>query len=338
MRAARAPLAAPQALALLAVLACAALLAALGAGSVALAPAEWLGALFGRGGGVAETVVWQLRLPRALTGFAVGGLLALAGALLQGLLRNPLADPYVLGISGGAALAALLALLAGWPLLAVQGAAAAGAAAALALLFALAHRALFARQDWHGEQAAAGVLLTGVMIASLSAALLALLLSAAPEAQVRPMLFWLLGDLGGAASLPAAGVALAALAVLLAVARSRAGALDLMLRGDAQAHTQGVAVARERRLLVALAACATGVAVTLAGAVGFVGFVAPHLMRFLMGNAQRALLPASVLAGGTLVVLADTLARTAVAPLQLPVGVVTALIGAPLFLWLLTRR
>jgi iron complex transport system permease protein len=338
MRAARAPLAAPQALALLAVLACAALLAALGAGSVALAPAEWLGALFGRGGGVAETVVWQLRLPRALTGFAVGGLLALAGALLQGLLRNPLADPYVLGISGGAALAALLALLAGWPLLAVQGAAAAGAAAALALLFALAHRALFSRQDWHGEQAAAGVLLTGVMIASLSAALLALLLSAAPEAQVRPMLFWLLGDLGGAASLPAAGVALAALAVLLAVARSRAGALDLMLRGDAQAHTQGVAVARERRLLVALAACATGVAVTLAGAVGFVGFVAPHLMRFLMGNAQRALLPTSVLAGGTLVVLADTLARTAVAPLQLPVGVVTALIGAPLFLWLLTRR
>jgi iron complex transport system permease protein len=338
MRAARAPLAAPQALALLAMLACAALLAALGAGSVALAPAEWLGALFGRGGGVAETVVWQLRLPRALTGFAVGGLLALAGALLQGLLRNPLADPYVLGISGGAALAALLALLAGWPLLAVQGAAAAGAAAALALLFALAHRALFARQDWHGEQAAAGVLLTGVMIASLSAALLALLLSAAPEAQVRPMLFWLLGDLGGAASLPAAGVALAALAVLLAVARSRAGALDLMLRGDAQAHTQGVAVARERRLLVALAACATGVAVTLAGAVGFVGFVAPHLMRFLMGNAQRALLPASVLAGGTLVVLADTLARTAVAPLQLPVGAVTALIGAPLFLWLLTRR
>jgi iron complex transport system permease protein len=338
MRGARAPLAAPRAIALVALLAVAALAAALGAGSVALAPADWLDALLGRGEGVAQAVVWQLRLPRALTGFAVGGLLALAGALLQGLLRNPLADPYVLGISGGAALAALLALLAGWPLLAVQGAAAGGAAAALALLFALAHRALFARQDWHGEQAAAGVLLTGVMIASLSAALLTLLLSAAPEGQLRPMLFWLLGDLGGASSLPGAGFALAALAVLLAVARSRAAALDLMLRGDAQAHTQGVAVARERRLLVALAACATGVAVTLAGAVGFVGFVAPHLMRFLMGNAQRGLLPAAVIAGGTLVVVADTVARTVVAPLQLPVGVVTALIGAPLFLWLLTRR
>lgn len=338
MRPARALLATPHALAVLALLACGALVAALGAGSVALAPSEWLRALVGLGDGVADTVVWQLRLPRALTGFAVGGLLALAGALLQALLRNPLADPYVLGISGGAALAALLALLAGWPLIAVQGAAAAGAAAALVLLFALAHRALFARQDWHGEQAAAGVLLTGVMIASLSAALLTLLLSAAPEAQLRPMLFWLLGDLGGAASLTAAGVALLLLAVLLAVARGRAGALNLMLRGDAQATTQGVAVERERRLLVALAACATGVAVTLAGAVGFVGFVAPHLVRFLMGNDQRGLLPASVLAGGTLVVLADTVARSAVAPLQLPVGVVTALIGAPLFLWLLTRR
>lgn len=338
MRAARVPLAAPQALTLLALLAVVALLAALGTGSVALAPGEWLGALFGRSDAVAEAVVWQLRLPRALTGFAVGGLLALAGALLQGLLRNPLADPYVLGISGGAALAALLALLAGWPLLAVQGAAAAGAAAALALLFALAHRALFSRQDWHGEQAAAGVLLTGVMIASLSAALLTLLLSAAPEAQLRPMLFWLLGDLGGAASLPAAGVALVALALILLVGLTRAGALNLMLRGDAQAHTQGVAVERERRLLVTLAACGTGVAVTLAGAVGFVGFVAPHLVRFLIGNDQRSLLPASALAGGTLVVVADTVARSVVAPLQLPVGVVTALIGAPLFLWLLTRR
>ena len=126
--------------------------------------------------------------------------------------------------------------------------------------------------------------------------------------------------------------------MLAAIAATQARALDVLVRGDVQAATQGVDVTRVRRRLVLVAALATGTAVTLAGAVGFVGFAAPHVMRLLLGNEQRVLLPASVLGGGTLVLMADTAARTVVAPLQLPVGVLTALLGAPLFLWLLVRR
>jgi iron complex transport system permease protein len=245
----------------------------------------------------------------------------------------------VLGVSGGAALAALAALALGASLVTMQLAAAAGALAALALLFALAGRALLAQQATaYGDEATTRLLLAGVMIAALCAALIALVLTLAPEAQLRPMLFWLLGDLSAATDLRQALVALTLLAVALWLAARRARALDLLLRGDSQAQTQGVAVARTRRALVLIAALATGAAVLLAGAVGFVGFVAPHLLRLAIGNAQRTLLPAAALAGGLLVLAADTVARTAFAPLQLPVGVVTALIGAPAFLWLLTRR
>lgn len=322
----------------LAALALAAIALALAAGSVALPPAELIAALAGRGEGLAATLVWELRLPRALAGFAVGGLLALAGALLQGLLRNPLADPYVLGISGGAAVAALLGLLAGLAAPWLQVAAAGGAFAALALLFLLARRAFFVRDAIAGEQATTTVLLTGVMIASFAAALLSLLLSLAPDAALRPIIFWLMGDLSAAGGLGQAAGALLALLVAAALAQRRAAALNLLLRGDVAAMTQGVEVEALRRGLIVIAAAATGIAVTLAGAVGFVGFVAPHLMRLLLGNDQRVLLPASVMAGGSLVVVADTLARSVVAPLQLPVGVVTALIGVPLFLWLLRHR
>jgi iron complex transport system permease protein len=220
----------------------------------------------------------------------------------------------------------------------MQTASAAGALAALGLLFALARQALFMRDALHGEEATTRVLLTGVMIAAFCSALLSVILTLAPEAQLRTMVFWLLGDLGGATDLPHALAALAVLAIGLALAVRQARALNLMLRGDAQATTQGVDVARKRRVLVLVAALATGTAVMLAGAVGFVGFVAPHLLRLAIGNDQRFLLPAATLAGGLLVVAADTVARAAFAPLQLPVGVVTALIGVPVFLWLLARR
>jgi len=329
---------APLALGALTAASLAALMAALLAGSLALPLPQLAAALLGQDDGLASTVLWTLRLPRALAGFAVGGLLALAGALLQGLLRNPLADPYVLGISGGAAVAALLGLLAGLVSPWLQLAAAGGAFGALALLFLLARRAFFVRDAAAGEQATTSVLLTGVMLAAFSAAMLSLLLALAPDAQLRPMVFWLMGDLGNAASLSQAGGALLALAALVLLAWRRARALNLMLRGDVLAMTQGVEVEAQRRVLVLIAALATGLAVTLAGTVGFVGFVAPHLVRRVLGNEQRVLLPASVLTGGTLVVVADTIARTAVAPLQLPVGVVTALIGVPVFLWLLRHR
>jgi iron complex transport system permease protein len=152
------------------------------------------------------------------------------------------------------------------------------------------------------------------------------------------MVFWLLGDLGGATSLTYALVSLVVLGAGLALALHRAPALNLLLRGDVQAFTQGVDVERTRRVLVVISAIAAGTVVTQAGAVGFVGFVAPHLVRLVLGNDQRVLLPAAALAGGTLVVLADTVARSAFAPVQLPVGVVTALFGVPVFLYLLRRR
>jgi iron complex transport system permease protein len=310
---------------------------ALAVGSVPLSLAQLAAALQG-GDTLGSDLVWHLRAPRAVAGFAVGAGLALSGAILQGLLRNPLADPYILGISGGAAVAALTALGFGLGAVFVQVAAALGALATLALLFGLTRRAMFSRDVLQSEQATTNVLLTGVMLAAFSAALLSLALSLAPDARLRTMVFWLLGDLSGATDMRAA--LMVAMLVILAFvwARSQAPALNLLLRGDLQAFTQGVRVARTRRTLVLVAALATGAAVTLAGAVGFVGFVAPHLMRLALGNDQRLLLPASMLAGGTLVLLADTVARTAFAPLQLPVGVITALIGVPVFLWLLARR
>jgi iron complex transport system permease protein len=320
----------------LAVAAAASLLLALLVGSVAL-PLRDLAAWLGGAEVPMVASVIELRLPRVLAGFAVGALLATAGALLQALLRNPLADPYVLGVSGGAAVAALGALALGAALWVMQLAAAVGALATLALLFALARRALFTRDALHGEQATTVVLLTGVMIAAFASALLSVVLTLAPENQLRTMVFWLLGDLSGATSLPHALASLAVLALVLLLALRHAPAINLLLRGDVQAFTQGVDVERTRRKLVLLAAVAAGTVVTQAGAVGFVGFVAPHLVRLLIGNDQRQLLPAAALAGGTLVVLADTFARSAFAPVQLPVGVVTALFGVPVFLWLLRR-
>ena len=310
---------------------------ALCAGSVAIPlPDVWASLWSGAGPGA--DIVRGLRAPRALSGFAVGTALALSGALLQALLRNPLADPYVLGISGGAAVAALLALALGLSTLAVQAAAIGGALLTLMLLFLLARRALYSTSAALGEQATGAVLLTGVMLASFAAALMSLVLSLAPEGRLRTMVFWLLGDLAGATHVVPALFILALIGLLLALARADARALNLMMRGDLQAFTQGVRVVVIRRRLILIAAVATASAVTLGGAVGFVGFVAPHLVRTVAGNDQRVVLPASMLLGGALVVTADTVARTAFAPLQLPVGVLTALIGVPVFLWFLGRR
>lgn len=334
------------ALPLLVVANAAAFVVALASGSVGAAPGDVWNALVGLldaapgvdAGSTPELVVRTLRLPRAISAFAVGALLALAGAILQGLLRNGLADPYVLGVSGGAAFAALLALSLGASLWLAQAASAAGALAALALLFGLARRAFFSTNVQYAEEATTGVMLTGVMIAAFSAAGLSLLLSLATDLQLRGMVFWLLGDLAAATDLRLALLAVVALVLLLGIAVARARALDLMLRGDMLAFTQGVDVAATRRVLIVVAAAATGIAVTIAGAIGFVGFVAPHVMRLAIGNAQRVLLPAATLAGGLLVLVADTVARTALAPVTLPVGVVTALIGVPVFLWLLRRQ
>jgi len=318
-----------------------ALVAALRFGSVDVPAGDIARALLdelrGRDGSSLAATLLSLRLPRALTAMAVGGLLALSGALLQALLRNPLADPYVLGVSGGASCAAMLAIAAGLGALAIALCAAGGAFAALALLFVLAHRALFARDaaQEHGRDGA--ILLTGVMIASLSAAALSLALALAPDGRLRTMVFWLMGDLQGAIHPQLALFAVACWFLLLLIARRDAAALNLMLGGDLLAYTQGVPTAQVRRRLVVVTAAATGLAVALAGAVGFVGFVAPHLVRRLVGADQRVVLPAASLLGAVLVLVFDTIGRTIAAPLQLPVGALTALVGVPVFLWQLQR-
>ena len=314
-------------LAALAALALASLVTALLAGSYAVAPGAVWGALTGAGQDTAGAVVSGLRLPRALAAFACGGLLALAGALMQVLLRNPLADPYVLGISGGAAVGALLAMLAGLALAWINLLAFAGAFAAMLLVFGLA------RGD--GSWTQTRLLLTGVIVAAGCSAVVALILSVAPEHQLRSMLFWLMGDLSHAGT---PWPALLVLALGLAAALPLSRDLNLLARGDLIARTLGVQVRSLRGAVYVLASLLTAVAVTTAGSVGFVGLVVPHLVRLAVGNDQRVLLPAATLAGGSLLVIADTLARTVVAPQQLPVGVLTALLGVPVFLYLLSRQ
>jgi iron complex transport system permease protein len=258
--------------------------------------------------------------------FVVGGLLALAGALMQVLLRNPLADPYVLGISGGAAVMALAAMLLGLGAAWVNGGALLGALVSMLLVFGLAH----GRGQWTPTR----LLLTGVVVAAGWGAVISFMLAISPERNLRGMLFWLMGDLGHEAA--AIGSWLLLLAGLL-IAFSQARPLNLLVRGELQAAALGVDVRPLRMGIYVLASLLTATAVTLAGTIGFVGLVVPHMLRLVVGGDHRVLLPASVLLGGSLLVLADTLARTLLAPQQLPVGVVTALIGVPVFLWLLYR-
>ncbi len=322
-------------LGLLAFTALLSLLIALAVGSVPLSLGEVAAALLffahGDAPNLAREVVFSLRLPRALSVFACGGLLALSGALMQVLLRNPLADPYVLGISGGAAVGALAAMLLGFGGgaafgLGLQAAAFIGALAATGLVFGLA------RGD--GSWTQTRLLLTGVIVAAGCGAAVALMLSLAPEQQLRGMLFWLMGDAGEAT---APWLPLFILAMGLSIALFFAHELNLLTRGAVMAATLGAHVPRLRLLLYFLAALLTATAVTSVGSVGFVGLVVPHVVRLALGNDQRLLLPAATLAGAALLTLADTLARSVIAPQQLPVGVLTALIGVPVFLFLLAR-
>lgn len=283
----------------------------------------------------ASEVIHQLRLPRALAAFAAGGLLAYAGALMQVLLRNPLADPYVLGLSGGSAVGALGAMLLSLGAFFINLGAFLGALATVALVFALGNRDLARMPGTGMVDATPRLLLTGVIVASGWSAIITVILIVAPEGKLRGMLFWLMGDLGGADSYAAAVVTLPALLLFIYPA---ARELNVMMRGPDVAHALGVRVGTLRRMVLVGASLATAVAVTTAGTVGFIGLIVPHAMRLAIGNDQRVLLPACALAGGTLLLLADTVARTAFAPQQIPVGVVTALVGVPTFMFLLLRR
>jgi iron complex transport system permease protein len=280
----------------------------------------------------------DLRLGRASSAFVTGAALALAGVMMQALVRNPLADPYVLGVSAGAAVGALAALLFGAALWAVDLGAFGGAIGVSLLLYLLARRDLGGMRVGMPGGGLGGartgesgvLLLTGVVLASACMALVTLMLSVAPESRLRGMVFWMIGDLAGTSWRLLPWVVTGS-ALLLGLRRARA--LNVMALHTDAAVTLGVDVAAQRRFLFVCSGLLTACAVTTGGSIGFVGLVVPHACRHAFGPDHRILLPAAALAGGSFLVLADTLARTVLAPQQLPVGVLTSLIGVPVFLF-----
>jgi iron complex transport system permease protein len=275
---------------------------------------------------LARSLIFELRLPRALTAFAAGGALALAGALMQVLLRNPLADPFVMGVSGGAAVAALSAMLIGLSGFGVDAAAMLGALGATILVFALARG--------EGGWTPTRLLLTGVVVAAGASAVVSMLLTLGDETQLRGMLFWLMGDLAFSSN---PGALLGIFVVALGISFPFARQLNVLARSEIQARVLGAPVDALRIGIFLASSVLTGASVTTAGTIGFVGLVTPHLARSLLGADHRLMLPASALLGGTLVMVADLCARTLFAPRQLPVGALTAFVGAPLFLFLMRR-
>ena len=301
--------------------------AAMASGSATISIEEVIRSLDGDAPDHIRTLVMDLRLPRALTAFGVGGLLAVTGVLMHVLLRNPLADPYILGSSGGAAVAALLSMLLGWGSTIIDLAAFGGAMVATLLVFSIAQGT--------GSWAPSRLLLTGVVLAAGFSAMTTLLLALSPDQNLRGMLFWLMGDLSFS-YLPARSLWLLTAIIVGGSLVSRH--LNVLARGDLQAAIVGLPVTAFRLIIFAIAALATAVSVTTAGVIGFIGLVVPHLIRLVAGSDHRIILPASALAGGSLLVIADTLARTVMAPRQLPVGALTAALGVPLFLILMRRN
>ena len=276
--------------------------------------------------------ILQLRLYRVLCGFVVGAGLAVAGAVLQALLRNPLAEPYVLGVSSGAGLGAALVItfgLAARSALALPAGAFLFALATLALVYALARQ--------HGRTSIYGLLLSGVILSAIASSLLMLLLALATTEGLHGITWWLLGNLqGDSTAALALGSVLIAAAFLVVWWLARD--LDALALGPEMAHHLGIAPGLVTLLGLGCATLLTAAAVAMSGLIGFVGLIVPHAVRALVGPGHRRLLPAAALAGGCFLVVCDAFARTAFAPIEVPVGVVTALLGGPFFLWLLRRR
>jgi iron complex transport system permease protein len=301
-------------------------------GSVPISTSDVLGALTGDADPVVRDIVLRLRLPRVILGVLVGGGLAMAGATFQALLRNPLAEPYILGISGGASVGAVAVLALGWITAgswALPLAAFAGALVAIGLVFRVATatgRAMDVRV----------LLLAGVVVAAFFSACIAFILSVSPARTVQSAVLWIMGSLAGATwrgVVLTAGYTLPAVLLLLGLARP----LNLLAIGEETAHHLGADVERVKRASLGIAALVTAAGVAVAGVIGFVGLVVPHTLRLIVGSDHRALLPLSFLAGAAFLTLADLVARLALAPTEIPIGVITAFIGVPLFLALLRR-
>lgn len=290
-----------------------------------------------------EAVVWAIRLPRVLLAVLVGAALGVAGAAMQGLFRNPLADPSLLGISAGASLAAVAVIVLQEKVLklvsAVPGtggvaayllplAAFAGACATTLFVYRVSRRG--------GRVLVSTMLLVGIATNGLAGAVTGLFTYAATDAQLRSITFWGLGSLGGA-TWPTIATLLPCLALPLLFLPRLGKALNLLALGEEQAAHLGLPVARIKWQVIGLTALAVGASVAMAGTIGFLGFLVPHVLRLLGGPDHRFVLPASALGGALVLLLADTLARTAVAPAELPIGILTALLGAPVFLWIVMR-
>ena len=318
-------------------------LLALGIGAVRVPPAQVLSALFGWHDealtDTMRTVVQTVRLPRVLQGLLAGSALAVSGVLLQALFRNPLADPALIGVSAGAALGAVAVIVLGATLLVgvsrVLGvwtlplAAFAGALLTALLVFALARR--------DGVLDPTTMLLCGIAINALTGAGIGLLTYLASDEQLRNLTFWSLGSLGAATWGSLMGMAPVAL-VLLVGAPLLARPLNALLLGESEALHLGIAVERLKRWVITLAAAGAGAVVAVCGVIGFIGLIAPHMARLLAGPDHRVVLPLAALLGASLLTAGDLIARVAVRPAELPIGILTALLGAPFFLWLLRRR
>jgi iron complex transport system permease protein len=308
------------------------LLLSISFGAVDLSFGELLATLTGAGDPAHGVILWELRIPRALLAVLVGGALALAGATFQALLRNPLAEPYILGISGGAAVGAVLVLSLGLATVgswALPGAAFGGALAAIFLVFRIARRA-------DRSMDVRVLLLSGVVVGAFFSAVIALVLSVSDAPTVRNAVLWMMGSLAGASWQSVTVVAVYTIpAAVLLVGLSRP--LNLISLGEETASVLGADVERVKVTSFAVASLITAAGVGVAGVIGFVGLVVPHGVRLLVGSDHRVLMPLSFLAGGAFLTLADLAARTVVSPAEIPIGVVTAFVGVPLFLVLLRR-
>jgi iron complex transport system permease protein len=285
-------------------------------------------------------IIYDIRLPRVILGALVGASLAVSGAVMQGLFRNPLADPGLVGVSAGAGLGAITIIVLGStaalaPFVALLGifalpfAAFLGGLSTTLLLYKVATR--------RGQTSVATMLLAGIALGAMAGAFSGVMVYLADDQQLRDLTFWGLGSLAGATwtKILAAGPIIVA---VLLVAPFLARALNAMALGEATAHHLGIEVQRSKTVAIVSVAAATGASVAVSGGIGFVGIVVPHLLRLLIGPDHRYLLPASALLGASLLLLADTVARTIVVPAELPIGIVTAAVGAPFFLWILLRR
>ena len=284
-------------------------------------------------------VIFDIRLPRAILGFLIGGGLAVSGAVMQGLFRNPLADPGLIGVSAGSSLGAVAMIVLGGGVLApvvhILGifalpiAAFIGGLVTTLLLYKVATR--------HGQTSIATLLLAGIALGSLALAATGILIYMADDRQLRDLTFWSMGSLAGSTWSKVTGAGPIIILSLLPLPFMARG-LNALTLGEAAAFHMGVAVQRLKNVAIVSAAAAVGASVAVSGGIGFVGIVVPHILRMIIGPDHRFLLPASALLGGSLLIVADVVARTIVAPAELPIGILTAGVGGPFFLWMLLRQ